>query len=244
VPPAPTTDLVAREIATLFVLDERGRIEHVNDPPASPGPRMYLAGCEAGNVLAVRHDVHDETAAALAELAEEEPPLGAPDDTPVHLDRYVELLARSAPVQQQVAGVCFCVPEEFMFEHDTAIVRSGTPAGDAIVERIARIGMPRELEQLGYTELWEPWCVAVDGDTIASVVETVRLAPRGAEAGVTTIPRLRRRGYAAAATAGWAGHPELGNRTRFYSTQQANLASRQVARRLGLHFVGASMGIT
>jgi hypothetical protein len=243
-PEGAATDLVAREVATLFVLNDRGRIARVNDPPESPGPRMYLAGCRAGNIVRVRDDVSDETATAIAELAEREPPLCDPDSTPVHLDTYVELLARVAPVEQQVAGLTFCVPKGFTYAHDKTIVRSGTPDGDRVIERIAAQGMPPELAELGYIELWAPWCVAMDGDTIASVVETVRHSREGAEAGVTTIPRLRQRGYAAAATAGWARHPALGRRTRFYSTRSANLASRRVANHLGLRFVGASMEIT
>ena len=82
-----------------------------------------------------------------------------------------------------------------------------------------------------------------DGE-IASLVETVRIGPTGAEAGVNTVPDLRGRGFAAAATAGWAMSPSLGGRTRFYSTSATNRSSQRVAARLGLRYIGASFSLT
>ncbi len=86
-------DLLAIEVATLFVLTESGRIQHENDPDRSAGPRLYLAGCESGNVVRIRHDVGEQTARAIDALVADEPPFSDPDSTPLHLDDYVELLA-------------------------------------------------------------------------------------------------------------------------------------------------------
>jgi len=107
--------------------------------------------------------------------------------------------------------------------------------------------LPEPLVAIAFStvgNLWEPWCIALQDGEIASVVETVRMGPRGAEAGVNTVPTLRGRGFAAAATAGWAALPSLRGRTLFYSTAVSNLSSQRVSQRLGLHFIGATFSIT
>ncbi|KGM34436.1 GNAT family acetyltraansferase, partial [Inquilinus limosus MP06] len=45
---------LAIQLGTLFRLTAGGRIEGENDPDRSPGPRLWLAGCAAGTVFAVR----------------------------------------------------------------------------------------------------------------------------------------------------------------------------------------------
>ena len=65
----------------------------------------------------------------------------------------------------------------------------------------------------------------------------------GAEVGIVTVPALRGRGYATAATAGWASLPALRRRVLFYSALQTNVSSRRVAERLGLRFLGGSLTI-
>ena len=120
-------DLLAVQVATLFVLTESGQILHENDPDRSAGPRLYLAGCESGNVVRIRHDVGDETARAIDALVADEPPLRDQDSTPVHLDDYVELLAAEAPVEQRSIGLNYRFPDHLGYEHDVMLVRSDTP---------------------------------------------------------------------------------------------------------------------
>jgi hypothetical protein len=233
------------------VLDDRGRIVCENDPPRSVGPRLHLGRSTSSRVVRFRHDVRDDTVAEIEALVAREPPLGDRTSDPAHLDHYVELLAREMPVEQHVAGVSYCVPDDFEpddfeqeHEHEVSLVRSGTPAGDRVRAELAQEGMPAGLAALGFTELWEPWCIAVHDGLVVSVVETVRSGTAGVEAGVTTIPAFRRRGFASAATAGWASHPALRGRTRFYSTHRANIASQRVAARLRLQFVGSTLRVS
>ncbi|MGH2458180.1 MAG: GNAT family N-acetyltransferase, partial [Chloroflexota bacterium] len=127
------------------------------------------------------------------------------------------------------------------------LVCSETPEGDRLLARLAERCMPVALVALGFMgvgDFWAPWCAALRGDEIASVALSARLGPEGAEVGVDTVPAWRGRGYAAAATTGWAGHPSLHGRRLFYSTWRTNLPSRHVAQRLGLRFLGASLAIT
>ena len=236
-------DLVAAQVATLFVLTDAGRIVRENDPPRSAGPRLYIGGCESGNVVHTRHDVGDAVTREIVALAAEEPPLREPRSRPLHLDAYVALLAPEAPVEVSL-GVTYVVPDSLEYAHGVTLACSGSREGDRVLAGIAAHGMPTALAEMGYTTFWEPWCVAMHEGEIASVVETVRNAPVGVEAGVSTVPVLRGRGYAAAATFGWSWHPALRDRPRFYSTSQTNTSSQAVAARLGLRFLGASLRVT
>jgi predicted GNAT family acetyltransferase len=101
-----------------------------------------------------------------------------------------------------------------------------------------------EMKFVDVGELWAPWCVALDGDEIASIAFTVGTGPASAEVGVATMPAFRGRGFAAAATAGWAAHEALRGRRLFYSTSWSNVSSQRVTERLGLRFIGTRFTIT
>lgn len=106
--------------------------------------------------------------------------------------------------------------------------------------------MPDDLRALGFVgpeDFWAPWCAALHEDDIAALAFSARLTSAAAETGVVTIPALRGLGYASAATAGWAALPALRGRRLFYSTEAANGASRRVAARLDLRFLGASFAM-
>jgi hypothetical protein len=262
-------DLLALNVATLFVLTESGRILHDNAPDRSPGPRFYVGGCATSNVIRVRHDVGPDTAQSLERLASEEPPLRHPGSNPVHVDEYVRLLAAEAPIVTCTSGLTWSFASAPSFASGSAflggpslaleprsgaeahpmftLVASGTLEGDHLLARLAREGMPTALRTLGFTsasDFWPPWCVALQDGEIASIAFASRLTPVGAETGVATVPELRGRGLAAAATAGWAAHPDLRGHRLFYSTSRTNLSSQRVAARLGLRFLGASFSIT
>ena len=106
---------------------------------------------------------------------------------------------------------------------------------------------PQTLVTLGSVDtddLLPPWCIAFDGDEIASIAITVRLGQKGAEIGVTTVPEFRSRGFGAAAVAGWASHPVLSGRFLFYGASSANISSQRVTERLGLMLIGTNFSIT
>ncbi len=104
-------DLLELHVGTGFVLTDSGRILHDNAPDQSAGPRLYLAGCSSGNVVRLRHDVGEGTARAIALLAADEPALHGSHSTPVHLDRYIQLLAAETPIQRWNAGLVWTFPD-------------------------------------------------------------------------------------------------------------------------------------
>lgn len=241
-------DLLAIQVATLFVLTESGRIQRENDPDRSAGPRLYLAGCESGNIVRIRQDVGEETARAINALVADEPPLRDPRNAPLRVDDYVELLSRQAPIEQRSAGPIYSFPDHLEYEHDVTLVGSNTAEGDRLVAGLeADQGMPQSLVDLGFvsvTDIWAPWCIALHQGEIASIGMTARIGPTGGEVGVTTSTAFRGRGFAAAVVAGWASHPSLRSRALFYSADWTNVSSQRVAERLGLRLIGGSLRLT
>ena len=90
----------------------------------------------------------------------------------------------------------------------------------------------------------EAWCLALHDSEVASVAQTVRLSPNGAESGTVTVPEWRGRGFAAAAVSEWALRPELSDHALFFNTDWKNVSSQRVAQRLGLRLFGAGYAIT
>jgi hypothetical protein len=232
-------DLLALDAETIFVPAQLDRTL-----PASP--RLYMAGCSSGNIVRIRHDVGKHIAEAIERLVAKEPPLCYADSIPVHLDDYVRLLEGEAPVEQTIVELIWTFPERLSYGHRATLVASDTPEGDALLARLEREGMPEALVAAGFVdigEFWAPWCVAFDGDDIASIAFTVGSGPESAEVGVHTFPAFRGRGFAAAATAGWASLPALRDCSLFYSTSRENVSSQRVTQRLGLRFLGVSLTI-
>jgi RimJ/RimL family protein N-acetyltransferase len=239
-------ELLALDAAASFVLTGGGRILRTNSPASEPPPRLHVARCSGGNVLHLRRDVGESAARALEALVADEPPLRDPDGDPVHLDAYVQIIAAEAPVERRELGLAWIFPEHLDYASPVPLICSHTPEGDRLLAHFEAEGMPAELVALGFVdtaEFWPPWCVALDGEEIASIAFAARLGPAAAETGVATVPALRGRGFAAAATAGWASHPALSGHTLFYSTSRENRSSQRVAERLGLRFLGATFTI-
>ena len=91
---------------------------------------------------------------------------------------------------------------------------------------------------------WRQPCLAlVDDGRLASLCFSARNTPTAAEAGVETLEEFRGRGYAPAVVAAWARAVRREGRIPLYSTSWDNLASRSVARKLGLVLYGADFSI-
>ena len=246
-----------RDVADSFVISASGRIaagsilasgprRAATTPDRSAGPRLYFAGGAAGNILRLRHDVSEPVAERVQTLAAAALPWSDPDTPPACLDPFVALLSRDAAVEVDGPEIVFRLPNGLDDKSGATLVRSDTPAGERLLARLAREGLPKSLIHAGFLGLgdfWWPWCVAMEGHDIAAMAFTPRLGETGAEIGVFTFPAFRSRGFAAAATAGWSSLASLDGRELIYSTRLTNRSSRRVAERLGLHAIGARVRI-
>ena len=240
-------DLLAIEAATIYVLTDSGRILHRSSPDRKEGPRFRLASCASGSIVQLRHDVGEDIARAIEDLAAGEPTLWHPDREPAHLNEYRRLLAVDTPVESSDTGKIWTFPDRLDYDHPAALVRSDTPEGDRLLAHLTERGMPAPPFEMGFVdvgEFWAPWCVALHGEDIASIAFTVGLGQAGAEVGVATVPAFRGRGLAAAATAGWASLPANSGRALFYGASRTNVSSQRVTERLGLRLIGTGLAIT
>lgn len=238
--------LINIEFETRFTLTPAGRIEREADPDRSPGPLMFLAGCDGGALIRFGHELDDDLVAELKALSAEEPPLSRPGQVPIHLERYLDLLRPFGPLQNH-PGLSFHLPHQSQAQVSAQLIASGTVEGDHLQATLTREGMPPALVEMGFRDakdLWAPWCLALQDGEIASLAFAARLGGGGAELGLATLPAFRGLGLAAAATAGWSALPSLADRTLFYSTATSNLASQRVVAKLGLKFIGPTLGIS
>jgi GNAT superfamily N-acetyltransferase len=181
------------------------------------------------------------------DLAASEPPFFDQLGTPRHLDRYIELLSYDALVSQPALEMNYVLPNDIAYEHDVRLICSDSLEGQELLATLAIKGMPAGLAKMRFADVsdfWDPWCVAMHDADVASVAFAARLSEMGACLGLVTSPERRGRGYAAAATAGWARTPALRTRALFYSTSRTNISSRQVIARLGLRFLGSILGLS
>lgn len=243
---AVTHALLEAQVATLFETTPQGRIVRCAGPDHAPAPRLHLAIGAGGAIVRLRDDIDTRVAREVEALAGRELPIIKPQALPRFSDDYRQLLGESERLNDHHFGVIHNLPHHTRWAGDVALVSHGTAAGDALVGRIARDGMPRSLVDAGFVDLthfWEPWCIALHGDEIVALAFAVRLGNRGAELGVNTLPGHRGKGYAAAVTAGWSSLPALQHVPLFYGTHRDNLSSQRVIERLGLPFLGVRLQI-
>jgi RimJ/RimL family protein N-acetyltransferase len=133
------------------------------------------------------------------------------------------------------SGPAWRVPDEIpTFEHKAIPV---TPADDELVRLLSPVLAADDLP-------WRLPCLSLlDGGRLASVCFSARNTSIAAEAGVQTREEFRGRGYAPAVVAAWARAVRQEERIPLYSTSWDNLASRSVARKLGLLLYGVDLSI-
>ena len=239
-------DLLALDVATLFVLSESKRIERVNSPDGEAGPRVFLAGCRGGNLVRLRQDVGDTVARDIAAVVKNEPPWFDAASPPPCLSDLASLLSREAPVTAINRGIVYVLPNGLRREVSAPLVSAEDAEGQALLQGLASEGMPRAFREAGFlavADFWPPWCAALEGAEIAAIAFAARLGDRGAEVGVFTFPGHRGRGLAAAVTARWSSLAALAGRRLFYSTLTTNRSSQRVAQRLGLTTLGATLAL-
>ena len=236
--------LLETNLATSFVISETGRIVSENEPGLPPGPRLYLAGCRDGTRVRLRHDLDDEVARIIEARVAREGPWVDADLDPACLP---DLLALLAPIESVSRSILYRLPHGLAPGAGATILRGDTAEGRAWLARLTESGMPQHLLDAGFLgagDFWDPWCVALEGETIAAMAFAARIGPQAAEVGVYTFPGFRGRGLAAAVTAAWSGLAELADRPLFYSTLVTNTSSQKVAARLGLPVFGAAIRVS
>jgi hypothetical protein len=227
-------DLIELQARTLFRHDLAGRLTTINEPGEQPAPRLFFGRTPQGNIWHLRFDLPADLIHELVAALSAEPTTTDLQAPPVSLQCLLDALERHAPVERVWQGPAWSVPEAVSAPADTEPV------------------VLTDLELLsatfgGSVESWvesAPCLALMDAGRPVSVCFSARTSAGASEAGVETLPEYRRRGFASAVTAAWARQVRAAGRIPLYSTSWDNLASQQVARRLGLLLYAADLHIT
>jgi hypothetical protein len=232
-------DLMQIHVSALYRHDNRQRLLAVNEPGEPrpddpPPPRLYLGRTQSGHLWRFRHDLPETSIAELETVLRSEPVVANLSQPPRCLPALLVTLERDAPLAGTWSGPAWRFPDEIPApEHEVVRI---TTANDDLVRPV----FPSLADDL-------PWCqpclaIVADG-RLASLCFSSRNTPIAAEAGVETVEEFRGRGYAPAVAAAWGQAVHAEGRIPLYSTSWENLASRSVARTLGLVLYGADFSI-
>ncbi len=103
-------ELMNIHVTALFTHNAESRLLYVNEPNGAPvpAPRLFLGRTGMGNVRRFRADVPEDIIEELDVLCADEPPVNFEfNEPPRHLESYVSLLERHAPVQKVSSGPAY-----------------------------------------------------------------------------------------------------------------------------------------
>src|SRR5919201_1099467 len=227
-------DLMRIDADTSFTYDARGRMVRTNEPREDarrPAPRLFVGRTLAGDIVRFGAAVPDALARELEAMLAMEGQVRNVRHPLSHQTALHHALTRHAPVESQHAGPSYRFPDSI------------PPAREAVLVSVANREVARATYPWLYNEVvdWQPCFAIVRDGAAVSICFSSRVGLGAAAAGVDTLPGFRGRGYASAVTAAWATAIRATGRIPLYGTDWDNLASRGVARRLGLIAFGAHM---
>lgn len=215
----------------LFRHDARGRLIEVNQWNGGVAPRFFLMRMAEGAIARFRQDVPDDLAARLTELCARERVSDPPPERPAYESEYLGALA---PAERVWAGPAFTFPDDPPAFAETVAIDEANAGflGDGFEDWAPDVPHRR------------PFMAVIEEGRAVSVCASVRISRDVHCAGVETLPGSRGRACGSAVVAAWARAVRDLGATPFYSTSWDNLASRGLARRLGLRLFGVDFHIT
>ncbi len=213
-----------RLLGAMFRLDARDRL--VGD-----APYVHILRTADAVLCRVHVTVPDPRAARLQALAAT--PRGRPRTWAEDYAAYLSLVESVASVTAIRAGPLYGFPDELPHVSDWVAVD------------VSNLDLLK-----GYLDEWienaesgSPMVAALVEGRAVSVCASVRASEAAHCAGVETSPAYRGRGLARHVVAAWAKLVRAGGAEPFYATTFDNLASQNVARRLGLNLIGSEFSI-
>ena len=224
----------------LYVHDARGRMLRANQMEGLAAPLFHLGRTRLGNVWRFHVELGPEPLRALARLFGRETALATAAEAvpePERLEACRRVLADAGVrLGHEHRGPAFHFPER-VDAPDVEVASLDGVDASALAAPFEWVAVEIALDR--------PAVGAVRDGRLVCVCHCARGSPDGVvEAGVDTLPAYRGRGLASAAVAGWADAVRRRGGVPLYSTGWDNLASRGVARRLGLVPYGEDCNIS
>ncbi len=229
-------ELMEIQVEVLFTQDENRCLQYINESTGDTkiAPRFFFGNTNEGSICRFRHDLPDNVVTQLKEVAATKPmPMNSQKIPSIHR-QFKEILQSHAPIERVWIGPAYRFPEQIALP--TNVVRLSRANADVLKGDFAE--MVSELNSS------QPCLAVVEDSQTVSICRSVRLSSRAHEAGVDTLTGYRRRGYATSVVAAWALAVRALNRIPLYSTSWDNVASKGVARRLGLVQYGVDYHVT
>ena len=229
-------ELTNIHIRALFTHDAESRLLFVNEPDSAvtPAPRLFLSRTRAGNAWRFRVDLPEKLCDELDALCADEPPVNTEfNEPPRHLETYVRLLEKHAPVQEVSNGLAYKFTK---YEMPSKRLLTVTENNAEMLEG----GFEKLIEEL---PTWQPFVTLIEENRAVSVCRSARITAEAHEAGVETLPDFRGKSYAKDVVAEWARLVLAAGAIPLYSTAWENNASQAVARKLHLRCYGADFQV-
>jgi RimJ/RimL family protein N-acetyltransferase len=214
----------------LDALYERGAsgfITASRDPYLTP-PRFHLLRTPSGTRWLLAARLEPAQRGRLAAILSVQPPISDCADAEAHppdLDAIRAALAEHAPPDREYRGPAFFFPDQTPTPDRAELLADLSDAPHdgpfAWLRNAPNASHPIAI-------------VRADNGEVAAVCYAARSTSAAAEAGVETAEHYRGRGYGSAAVVAWAAAVREGGRVPLYSTNWQNMASRALAKRLGL----------
>ena len=224
------------QVEVLFTLDENGCMLGINQSgdDVEPAPRFFFGHTNEGSICRFRFDLPENLVTQLKEVAATNPMLMDSQTSPSCLNRFKGILQSHAPIERIWIGPAYRFPKQI--SPPPNVVRISLENAGLMKGDFAK--MVPELDD------GKPYLAVVKDSQAVSICRSVRSSSRAHEAGVDTLDAYRRRGHAMSAVAAWALAVRSLNLIPLYSTSWDNVASQEVAQRLGLVQYGVDYHVT
>ena len=158
-------ELMNIHVRTVFTHDTESRLLFVNEPDSSviPASCLFLGRTRAGNTWRFRSDLPKKLREELDVLCADEPPVNTEfNEPPRHLESYMRLLEKHAPIEKFGNGLAYHFPQDALPPSRPLV---------AITEKNAETLQGGFENLIGELPAWQPFVALIEGNRAVSVCQ-------------------------------------------------------------------------